>query len=168
MKAAKTPSVIEPFSFIGGGLYFVRGGDGFGVYTPLDTDKVLACQVVFVFCSGEIWSIDSFILQATINNGEKFIPNIEIQLARGLQVYADFLIRLGLSPPFAWEAGMEDTMGRALYSKDWSPIGPRKLCMQPQIIATGSYSPGELPRESLRPFFATLFDACGAEWPGAT
>jgi len=63
---------------------------------------------------------------------------------------------------------MEDTMGRALYSKDWSPISGRRLCMEQQIIASGSHSPGDPPRQSLKPFFAALFDACGSEWHEAT
>jgi hypothetical protein len=165
MKATKTPNVmIEPFSYTEGGFYFVRGGDGFGVYTPLHADMVRAGQVVFAFCGGEIWSIDAYLLQAMASNGVKFIPDIETQLARGLPIYADFLVKLGIAPLFSWTVGMEDTMGRALYSKKWSPILARRLCMQQQIIATGSYSPGDPPRQSLRPFFAALFDACGTEW----
>jgi hypothetical protein len=169
MKAAKTPNlVIEPFSYTGGGFYFVRGGDGFGVYTPLHTDMTEAGQVVFAFCGGEIWSIDAYLLEAMVNDGAKFIPDIEKQLARALQIYTKLLVKLGIAPPFSWTAGMEDTMGRALYSEDWSPILAPKLCMMQEIIVTGNHSPGDPPMQSLTPFFAALFDACGSEWRGSS
>jgi len=168
MRAAKTPNVIEPLCFTGGGLYFVRGGDGFGVYTPLHTDVTQASQVVFAFCSGEVWGIDAYLLQGMVNNGVKYIPDVETQLPKSLQIYTNFLVKLGITPPFCWTAGMENTMGRALYSKDWSPISDHRLCMQPQITATGSCSPGDPPKQALRPFFAALFDACGLEWQETT
>jgi hypothetical protein len=169
MRAAKTPNVmIEPLCFTGGGLYFVRGGDGFGVYTPLHTDVTQAGQVVFAFCGGEIWGIDAYLLQGMVNNEVKYIPDVETQLAKALQMYTNFLVKLGITPPFSWAAGMEDTMGRALYSKDWSPISGHRLCMQHQITATGSHSPVDPPKQSLRPFFAALFDACGSEWQETT
>lgn len=165
MKAAKTPSlIIEPLCFTGGGLYFVRSGDGFGVYTPLDTEMARAGQVVFAFRGGEIWGIDAYLLQGMVDNGQKFIPNVEIQLSKDLEIYSNFLVKLGITPPFSWTAGIEDTMGRALYSKDWSPVIARRLCMQQQITATGSHSPDDPPTRSLKPFFAALFDACGSEW----
>jgi hypothetical protein len=165
MKAAQTPGfVINPLCFAGGGLYFVRSGDGFGVYTPLHADKSLADQAVFAFCNGEIWGIDTYLLQEMVDNGMNYIPDIEEKLSRCLEIYTNFLVKFGIAPPFSWEAGMEDTKGRALYSKDWSPIRLPRLCVQPQIIARGSYSPGDPPRQSLRAFFTTLFDACGAEW----
>jgi hypothetical protein len=169
IKAAKTPSVIiEPLLYTAGGLHFVRGGDGFGVYTPLDTDLAHAGQVTFAFRGGEIWGINAYLLQGMVNDGQKFIPDIEAQLANDFQSYISFLVKLGISPPFSWSVGMDDTMGRALYSKDWSTVTARRLCMQQQITATGSYSPDDPPRRSLRPFFAALFDACGSEWQEST
>lgn len=165
MKAAKTPTVmIEPLCYTGGGFYFVRGGDGFGVYTPFHADMACAGQVAFAFRSGEIWGIDAYLLQAMVNNGQKIIPDVETLLARGLQIYTSFLVKLGITPPISWTAGMEDTFGRALYSRHWSPVIAPRRCMEPRIIATGSHSPDDPPMGSLKPFFAALFDACGSEW----
>jgi len=41
-----------------------------------------AAQVVFAFCGGEIWGIDAYLLQEMVNNGVKYIPDVEAQLAK--------------------------------------------------------------------------------------
>jgi hypothetical protein len=165
-KEVKTPTImIEPFAYTAGGLHFVRGSDGFGIYTPLPGETE-AFEVVFAFCNGEIWAIDAYLLRTMTTNEQRFIPDIENSLANGLQIYAKFLVKLGLSPPFLWEAGMEDARGRALYSRHLSPFRTPRLCLQDRIVASGTHSPDGPPRQSLKPFFSAVFDACGAEWSG--
>jgi hypothetical protein len=165
MNAIKKPTVaVDPLFCTEGELYFVRSGDGYGIYTPLAADASQAGQVAFVFRTGEVWGIDAYLLPAMVDKGQPVIPDVETGLARNLQAYANLLVKLGISPPFSWEAGMEDTKGRALYSKTWSPMRPRRICMEKQIITNGSYSPGDSPTNALGSFFSTLFDACGAEW----
>lgn len=164
-KRATTPTImIEPLAYSAGGFHYVRSGDGFGVYTPFGSNQDEAGQVAFAFCNGEVWGINAYLLGAMVDDQGKIIPDVEKYLENDLSIFTKFLVSLGISPPFSWEAGMEDTMGRALYSKEWSPFRARSLCMQPSIIATGTHSPENIPRQSLRPFFESLFDACGAEW----
>jgi hypothetical protein len=160
--------IIEPLCYTNGyGLYKVRGDDGFGVYSPLGGDTFEAGALSFVFATGEIWGINLYWLPRTVVNGQKYIPNIENLISNNLQSYGSLLGRLDVSPPYTWTAGMEDTKGRILYSRErfqFPGMGAR--CAAPEIVATGRYSPPDDPTDALRSFFGALFDACGMEWNG--
>jgi hypothetical protein len=160
--------IIDPLCYtIGDGLYKVRGDDGFGVYSPFRSDTFEAGALSFVFTTGEIWGINLYWLPRTVANEHKYIPNVESLIVNNLRSYGALLGRLGVSPPYAWTAGMEDTKGRILYSRgryQFPGTGPR--CAAPEIVASGTYSPPDDPIPALKPFFTALFDACGQEWDG--
>jgi hypothetical protein len=159
---------IDPLCYtIGDGLYKVRSADGFGVYSPFRGDAFEVGALSFVFTTMEIWGINLYWLPRTVANGHKYIPNIESLVSNNLRSYGSLLGRLGVSPPYAWKAGMEDTGGRILYSRaqyQFPGTGPR--CAAPEIVASGMYSPPADPTDALKSFFAALFDACGMEWNG--
>jgi hypothetical protein len=75
--------------------------------------------------------------------------------------------RVGIAPPFKWIAGMEDLKGRELhipsrpgYIKVFN-TGPEGRCLTEGACVSGSYSPGDHPGQSLKPFFAKLYQDCG-------
>jgi len=159
---------IEPVCYtMGDGFYKVRGDDGFGVYSPFSSNTYEAGKVVFVFRTGEVWGVDLTWLNQAIHNKAKFIPNVENVFISNLESYAALLTKLGIPGLFSWEAGIDDTKGRILYScGPYVSLGTEPRCASVQVTASGTYSPGDSPVGALRPFFDALFDACGAEWRG--
>jgi hypothetical protein len=82
-----------------------------------------------------------------------------------LAAYANFLVKLGITPPFRWIAGMENLKNRLLYI----PVppgrmrfpGPHGQCGEDVISESGLYSPGDPAGPALKPFFEKLYNACG-------
>jgi hypothetical protein len=166
--ATANDTMLLPFNNrIWKGFGWVRGQDGFGIYglSGVPGEKVEA--IAFAFTTGEIWSIDSNLLDNMVHNGEKFIPDVENYFSSALDQYSNFLLKLGCKPPFRWIAGMEDLKNRDLYthaSLEWFRPKRNRKCLQEIMVAEGLHSPGDNARSSLKPFFTKLFDACGAEW----
>ena len=145
------------------GYDFLRSPDGYGIYALLQ-DQDVARAIVFGFSSGEVWSIDTYWLEP--KDGKRNIPNVDVYYRRALVAYADFLQKLGISPPFGWIAGMENLKGCFLYRP--SPPNTIRLNMSPDgeclvdvVCESGTYSPSDSPGQTLKPFFARLYAACG-------
>jgi hypothetical protein len=149
---------------------YLRGADGFGIYAPLREPRDLTSNVVFAFTSGELWTIDSYILDALMRDKRSVILPMENEFRKTLEEYSSFLTKLGIAPPFRWIAGMENLKGRSLIDEAGRMAafrGPTGVCLSDVVIEEGTHSPGEAPGKSLEPFFTKLFDACGVGRPQA-
>jgi hypothetical protein len=153
-------------------LDHVIAPDGFGIYVVrVPAGPPQSTQfVVYVFDTGEIWSIDAYHLVGT-----NVIPFMERYFIHAFQNYITFLQeRLGILPPYQWIAGIEGVNGRPIEvpSKVPSPIpdrlqmeGSRGSCMTDPIVEKGTYGEGADPQASLRPFFVKLYAMCGVQRP---
>ncbi len=69
-------SLLLPLDTPVGDLWRVRNDDGCGMYYPGTPDHPeTASSVAFLFRSGEIWAVNSFLLAGCVYQGERFIPN---------------------------------------------------------------------------------------------
>jgi hypothetical protein len=147
---------------------YLRAEDGFGIYAPLNASRTLTNAAVFAFKTGEVWSIDSYVLDAMARDGNNTIPSIEDDFRQSLEEYGDFLLRLGVNPPFRWLAGMENLKGRGLIDPTGRMAafrGPIGRCISDVVVEEGLYHPANSPARSIEPFFVKLFDSCGRERP---
>lgn len=160
---------IMPINDAAGSYGYVRAADGFGVRAMMALAQNVTHWVVFAFNTGEVWTIDSYLLAAAGSQKPSTIPLNENAFAKALEGYARFLSRLGVQPPYRWVAGMEGVRGRALYLP--APSGrmglpfPRGSCVVEDIVAEGQHVPDVAARHSLRPFFEEIYDKCGLERP---
>jgi len=163
-KAATEGGLIMPLLRGAGGYGFMRGPDGFGVYAA-DNPPDCTNGLVFLFSSGEVWAIDSYVLEATASG--RVIPDIENFYRQALQEYSGVLVKLGIKPPFRWIAGMEGLKERGISpsGRMASFRGPIGTCLVDVVAGEGLYSPGDPVGKSLRPFFLKLFDSCGLDRP---
>jgi hypothetical protein len=149
-------------------LNYLRGPDGFGIYAPLSAARDITSAAVFTFKTGEVWSIDSYLLEAMSAHGNNAIPTLEKEFQNALKQYGEFLLRLGLEPPFRWIAGMENLKGRGLidtFGRLAGFRGPSGYCISDVVVEEGFHHPGDSPAKSIEPFFIKLFDSCGMERP---
>jgi hypothetical protein len=153
----------------------VRGVDGHGVYAILGGDPEIARVIVYAFARGEIWSSDSFWLEANSRDGQRRMPDTEASYRQALVSYGQFLQKLGVAPPYKWIAGMENLNGRLLYipappKHSRFQFGPDGECLVDVVSETGLYSPGDPPGPTLKPFFSKLYESCAAsrqDWQDA-
>jgi pyrimidine deaminase RibD-like protein len=150
-------------------LEYLRAEDGIGAYATIDNLKreTETNSVAFAFNTGEIWCVDTAVLQITGQSNLYFldIARVLIQKIRG---YGEFLQCLGFEPPFDWIAGLEGVKGRRLKF----PPPPNHLsaslgetCLSDVIVASGTYDPKDPAAMSLRPFFAQIFRKCSSKIP---
>jgi hypothetical protein len=158
---------LSPLSSGWRGYDFVRSHEGFGTYTIFAEARAQIRAIVFAFTSGEVWTIDTYWLEAySDDKGRPTIPAEEQSFRTALTSYAGFLVKLGIKPSFKWIAGMENLKGRLLYvparpgHMRFFP-GPQGKCIDDVISETGTYSPGDPPGSTLKPFFEKLYNACG-------
>jgi hypothetical protein len=166
-KIATENGVAMPLCNGVGGYGYMRAHDGFGVYRS-GTSRDITRDVVFLFTTGEIWTVDTDYLQA--GEHANAIPFVEEDFKSALNAYSKLLTKLGITPPFAWIAGMENIKGRGRYvpaRPGYAPLftGARGKCLLESVVSEGYHSPGNSPARSLHPFFAKLFDSCGLERP---
>jgi hypothetical protein len=168
-RVATEGPLLSPITNNWQGYSFIRSHEGFGIYSVDGSQRNLAEAAVFVFTTGEIWTIDAYTLGAT--KQENLIPPLESEFRRTMASYGNFMSdKLGIEPPFKWTAGMDGLKGRGLYippppnRTSWqrSPAGK---CQLDTIEGAGSYSPGESTAECLKPFFTKLYDSCGLSRP---
>jgi len=136
-----------------------RGAEGAGLCTPLIEEPSPA--LVFVFTDAEIWTLDTFRL--------KRLPNIlsleEKGLSETLNIFARFLDEtLKVPPPYRWVVGVEGVKGRSLPGNNYGVRGP---CFADLIERRGTFKPGDNAAAALEPFFATVFEQCGATRPSS-
>jgi hypothetical protein len=174
LETALKQRVLPPLSRDWSGYGFLRGADGYGIYAVLD-EQLSARAVVYAFTTGELWSIDTYWLDAMTHENRKAVPSVEQDFRNTLKDYAGFLENLGIKPPYKWIAGMEDLKGRDLFVP--APPGHMRYSDRPQgrglvsvVEESGLYSPGESLATALKPFFVKLYDSCGVarrEWQDA-
>jgi hypothetical protein len=149
-----------------GGYSHIRTHEGFGIYGVLGGERGQTRAIVFAFTSGEVWSVDTYMLEAYRDDKDRpTVPSDEKQFRAVLAAYANFLVKLGITPPFRWIAGMENLKNRLLYI----PVppgrmrfpGPHGQCGEDVISESGLYSPGDPAGPALKPFFEKLYNACG-------
>jgi hypothetical protein len=164
-KAMKAP-VLLPLGPDWSGLGFVRNNEGFGTYGVIGKERKIASAVVCAFTSGEIWTVDTYWLQANAREERYYIPPVEPSFRNSLTAYGKFLQNIGVEPPYRWIAGMESLKGRDLYMptpqghmRVWP--GPDGKCLVDVVCESGSYSPGDAPGPTLKPFFSKLYNSCG-------
>jgi hypothetical protein len=126
--------------------------------------------VVYVFMTGEIWSVDAFMVLRPVQNGPMGIALEETLFCNALETYSAFLSKLGVEPPYRWIAGVQKVNGAGLWVPvqpgftRWEP-GPLGTCMLDVVTAEGAYSPGDPAAASLKPFFTRIYESCGLERP---
>jgi hypothetical protein len=165
-KASNVNGLIMPLLNGAGGYGNIRAPDGIGIYyadgSPTTTDTV------FLFNTGELWSIDTYLLNAMAK--ENGISLIEDYFKKALDQYSSVLTNLGIAPPYRWIAGMDGIRGRGIYvpsppGQISSFPGPHGRCLLNVVAEEGLHSPGDAPLKSLKPFFFKLFDSCGVNLP---
>jgi hypothetical protein len=142
--------------------------DGFGIYVirnpagPTQSTQF----VVYIFDTGEIWSINAYHLVGT-----HVIPFVEPCFTHAILNYTEFLRkRLGVLAPYQWIAGIEGVNGRPIEVP--LPIrerlqieGSQGACMTDPIVEKGTYGEGSDPQAALRPFFVKLYAMCAVQRP---
>ena len=113
--------LIDGYTNVG----FVRDADGFGVFGMMG-DRATTTAVSFAFDTGEIWSVNSYIINAmkpTTGPGPR--PGMlcpEDRFKYAMHCFRVLLARLELRPPLRWIAGMEGIKGTGLFF--CPPSGP--------------------------------------------
>jgi len=131
-----------------------RGADGAGLCTPLDPEP--SPSLVYVFTDAEIWAIDTYPFKAL----PKILSLEERRLSDTLNIFAKFFDEtLKVPPPYRWVVGVEGIKGRSLPGANYGVRGP---CMTDCIEFDGLLDVGDDPVAALEPFFAKVFEQCGA------
>jgi hypothetical protein len=147
----------------GKGTGELSAGDGFGVYakSPSATES---SGVVFAFCSGEVWSVDTYVQDAlSQQQPNRAILPLEPELTAAFSAYVELLERLGAPKPYRWIIGMDGLMGRsmALPDDDEELDGLlRGDCVVNTVVTEGEYDGAESAEDAIAPFFADLRRAC--------
>jgi TIR domain len=168
MKCGRSPDVsMQPLSWIN--LQYLRAEDGIGAYSTKSNlrQETETDSVAFAFNGGELWSIDTGVLQIS---GKKHLYFLDIartflQRFRG---YGGFLRCLGIEPPYKWIAGLEGGKGWRLNvppPPNHISTSSGETCLNDLVLASGSYNPQEPAAMALRPFFNQLFRKCSMTIP---
>jgi TIR domain len=145
-------------------MQYLRAEDGIGAYATLDnlTNETHTNSVAFAFDTGELWSIDTSVLQLTNDKRIDFLSVARV-LIQNLNRYGQFLQCLGIKSPFHWKAGIEGVKGWKLQV----PGAATETCLSDSIEASGTYDVGQNGAETLRPFFDRMFQKCSMQLPAA-
>ena len=164
-------SFLLPFQPGYGGLSVLRASDGIGSYREIrdgEEESITVNGVAFIFRTGEIWSIDTSVLE--FSGQEIFVGNIGNAFVNGLKTYPLFLEKLGMKHPFKWKAGISNVKGRSLnYSPPpghyWLPGYKGPKCASDLIQEEGILELNQNPLLAIKPFFDKLFQECGLKLP---
>ena len=144
----------------------VTATDGLGRYL-MAYDLPKASAVSFFFRTGEIWSVDTNpffspdeqITYFAFHEARSFLP-------KSLALFGELLNDAQIRPPYKWIAGLEKVAGVRLNAGD-----PRTFFfnqtsfMADDVVASGSYTPGEGSEEAIDEFFEAMFSECGQQRP---
>lgn len=149
---------VVPILHISGHTGFVDGGDGGGFYAMEGGHSTRS--VAYVFKTGEIWIIDSWLAQVP-----QYVELHEPAFARTLEISATVLSeRLKVAGPYQWEAGFEGIKERMLVLRENSQrtwgTSARNL-----VKGAGTFNIGDNLAATLTPFFEEVFDAFGSKRP---
>jgi hypothetical protein len=140
-----------------------------GTCSLLSPDARETNSVAFAFETGEVWSIDIWLLAGA--PADLLVVDIERIFNQRLQEYGQFLSRLDLQPPYRWIAGITGVKNRRLrYPPSpgqmwWNPSGPGSQCLSETVKKNGEYDGTQTPSSALHPFFNAIFSACGIPRP---
>jgi len=155
---------LQPFFW--GNLHYLRAEDGFGTYSFVDPRDSETQSAAFAFGTGEVWSIDTYLLGLT--DGELYFRDIAKVFVKGLHDYGIFLKNLGVAPPFDWIAGLEDVKGRRLQvppPPNHISLFPGSSCLSKIVTARGTYDLTQNAATALLPFFNQIFRKCSMRLP---
>jgi hypothetical protein len=168
LKRGRGPGVtLQPLLW--SNMAHLRAEDGIGMYATIDNlaRETSTPSVCFAFTSGELWSIDTTILQIS-GRKELYFLDIARVLVQKLRGYGDFLASLGLEQPFDWIAGLDGVKGWKLKvppPPNHVSTSSGQSCLTNPVVAKGVYDLQQSPALTLRPFFERLFRACGTKIP---
>ena len=149
---------IAPILNMSQSVGFVRGADGGGHYAVEGGDTTHS--VAYVFKTGEIWIIDSWLAQIP-----QYVELNELAFTQTLEKCISFLSsRLQVPGPYFWEAGFEGIAGRMLVLREGNHR-PWGTAVEDYVFDSGDFKLGDDAAESLRPFFEKVFDCFGARRP---
>jgi hypothetical protein len=162
----QTPTFVHPLTQEWSSFGSMRSIEGFGNFAAFTDRRDSSRAIVFAFTTGELWSIDTYWLEAYKDNqGRPTVPTDEKSFRNALLEYGKMLERMGVKPPYRWIAGMESLKGRVLYLPPRPGHmrfpGPHGKCLEDVVSASGIYSPGDPAGPALKPFFESLYNACG-------
>ncbi len=165
--AAERGFVLRPL--IDNDIEYVIAEDGFGVCDLVDHSQGhVTSAVAFAFFTGEVWSIDTYLL----NLGDYkmiYFGEIADRLITRFRDYTRFLGNLGIKPPFRWIAGLEGIARMTLSIPVQNQTGYHAfggpICMSNTIADGGLYDGIEDAANALGPFFDKIFKKCGSQRP---
>jgi hypothetical protein len=161
--------LIDGYSNLG----FVRGADGFGVFAATG-DRSTTTAVSFAFDTGEIWSLDTYIVNAIKQHagvgGRLGMPYFEDRFKYAAHMFRMMLSRLGVNPPLRWIAGIEGIKNVGLYfpapTGQYFPVpAPHGKSLVDIVWDTGIIKEDDTPASGLHPFFKKMFNTFGVERP---
>jgi hypothetical protein len=168
LKCGRGPGVsLQPLLW--SNLQYLRAEDGIGAYSTIDNlqRETETSSVAFAFSTGEVWSVDTAILQIS-GLGNLYFLDIARTLVQKIRCYGEFLQCLGIQPPFDWIAGLQGVKGWRLNV----PPPPNHInasrgetCLSDVVMGNGTYDPQQPPATTLRPFFSQLFKKCSMKIP---
>jgi hypothetical protein len=134
--------------------YGVRGPDGYGLAHAVSSG--VTPMLVYVFTSGEVWSIDAALM--SYSSDQVFFNPANFVSA--IQRFSDLLGRLGVGGPYRWVAGIEGMKNRRLQIDGRAYTFPPAPCLVDSVVCQGEFS-GDLAEagQSIEPFVAEVFDA---------
>jgi hypothetical protein len=143
-------------------MQYLRAEDGIGAYATINNmaNENQTNSVAFAFNTGELWAVDTTVLQLANNRRIDFLSVARV-LIQNLNRYGQFLQCLGIASPFQWTAGIEGVKGWKLQAPDTVA----ETCLSDVIEASGTYDVGQNPAETLRPFFNRMFQKCSMQLP---
>jgi hypothetical protein len=168
LKCGRGPGVtLQPLFW--SNLQYMRAEDGVGAYATINNleRETETSSVSFAFNTGEIWCVDTALLQMTGQRNLYFL-DIARALSQKLRGYGEFLHCLGIQPPFNWIAGLEGVKGRRLSfppPPNYVSTSPGETCLSNVVVASGTYDLEQSAPMSLRPFFSQIFKKCGSKIP---
>lgn len=163
--------LIDGYSNLG----FVRGDDGFGVFGMMG-DRSITPAVSYIFETGEIWSVDTYIVNAVKEHAQlegqpvPGLPYFEDRMKFALHSFRQLLTRMGLGPQFQWIAGVEGIKNCGVFypapAGRYFPIPkPHGPSLVDKVWEKGLLDGSDTPASALKPFFTKLFNKYGIERP---
>jgi hypothetical protein len=168
LKCGRGPEVpLQPLSW--SNLLYLRAEDGIGAYSTKANlrQETETDSVAFAFNTGEIWCVDTGVLQIS---GQKHLYFLDIArtLLQKFRGYGGFLRCLGIEAPYKWIAGLDGVKGWRLEvppPPNYISTSLGETCLSSLVIASGTYNPDQPAAMALRPLFSQLFRKCSMTIP---
>jgi len=152
-----TVLAVLPLCQGGNFLTLVWSADGCGFVGPFGKDDP-SPTVAYMFTDGEIWAISTLFLRYR----PELILLEEQRYAESLKQCAAHLNTIGIPGPYRWVAGAEGIENRYLPHRQGLVLGPGP-CAVDIVEEPETFNVGDDPARALEPFFAEIFDKCGAQ-----